>query len=355
MVVNAFLRVTQYFPLILYGIGGVFAGPLIWLISIIARVMAIVILKQKWNYGKMINFTEGFFNDDFVHNTPKSTVVTSLTLDGDISVEEVRKLFTKNVLEQKIWETGKGEQVRYPEFKQYITTFMGFRVWKVDPHFHIDNHIFERRVTNNNSIEMTTFTAEIDMTSLHQELCNKKFQPRRSPWDITVIRNAVITNESSYSGSLKTILYFRIHHILCDGKSIHKVLVEGLGGKKLNTATEQKTRTTLFQRVLNRATFPIQYILFLLDYSLFAIKYHLHPWKLDMYGSPQYVISFTRSLDLSTIKAAAKKHGVAFSSVIMFMISEAIRSHDKNLAKGDFPTWYILPKENHPPRLTNHM
>lgn len=355
MFATGLIRFKQYLPLVLYIAGGIFLVPFIWLISVFFRILALVILRWRPNYGKMTNFYEGFYNEDFVHGKPKCTIVTSLTLDGDISVEKVQSLFTRNVLEQKISEGPQRGQIRYPEFKQYITTFMGFRVWKNVPYFHIDNHIFERSPPNNNSSDSASFTQEIDMNNLHEELCNKRFYPRRSPWDITIIRHALITNERC--DNPKTILYFRIHHILGDGKSIHKVLVEGLGGKKLHiaTPTAQMIRTTLLEKTVNVLTFPIQYILFLAEYSIFAFKYHLHPWKLHMYGSPPLIVKFTKSLDLNVIKSAAKRNGVACSSLIMSMISDAIKRYDGNVTKGGLPLWYILPKENHPPRLTNHM
>ncbi len=172
------------------------------------------------NYGQFISYTDVFLDEDFVNSNPQSSIVISLDLQGDICLPKLRTVFTENVLKAR--SQVNPDNLRYPQLKQFLTTFLLFRIWKNDPNFCLENHIVER-IWNG-----------ADPENIHQEYLNKPFKKDRSPWELILIRNNNLDDNSGKE--LTSIIVFRVHHVMADAKSLLKLLVECLGNQKLTTA-----------------------------------------------------------------------------------------------------------------------
>lgn len=305
------------------------------------------------SYGKFINYFDAWMEEDFVDSIPRNSVVTTLTLQGDMSVEELRSIFHKNVLE--IRSKINPRKIRYPELRQYLTTFLGFRIWKCDPSFLIENHIVEK-----------LDPWDGNLNGIHQEQLNKPYNKERSPWEIILIRNVNLSDDDEQEnnneiGSIvpKSVLVCRVHHVLADGKSLLKLFVECLGRKQLKTASPQSSPETLWDKVLFFMLFPLNYVQQIGKLFLLLPRSHRHPWKVQGFNNDKdvkTVVAFSSKLLMSDIKQVAKRNGVTSSAVMMNIVTGGIRrcssldGWDREVAIG-----YPFPKPDHPEGLTNHV
>lgn len=296
------------------------------------------------NYGKFISYFDVWMDEDFVDSIPQSSIVTSLTLQGDLSLEELRTLFIENVLTTRSKVDSK--KLRYPELQQYLTTFICFRIWKNDPSFLIENHIVEKNWNGS------------DLGNIHQKYQNKMYKKRRSPWKLVLFRNVNFDNDNEKGP--KSLLVLRTHHAMADAKSLLKLLVECLGKKEMKTANAQgieKTKTTQFLFALN---YPWKCIRQMYKLIRLLCDSFDHPWKLDdCIGKPDYeknktMVEFSGKIQMSKVKLVAKQNDVKTSAVVMSMIAGTIRKYCGDKWDKEVMIGYPLPKPNHPECLTNH-
>lgn len=317
--------------------------PIIALLGFILYVPIFLLACFLPNYGKFVSYFDSWLEEDFVTNTPRSSIVATLTLNGDISLEELRLIFQKQVLEAR--SKVNSRKLRYPELTQYLGTFICFRIWKKDHCFNIENHIVEHH----------NFDRNLD--DVHSELQNKTFQKNRSPWEIVLFRNVTLTDENTNfeKTDQKSVVAFRSHHVLADGKSVLKLLVECLGNKKLKTASSSATSETVLEKLKFLVFFPVMYFVKYMKVSILACQSHNHPWKVYDDRRVKTVVRFSPHIRMLDIKYVAKVNGVTSSAVVMSIVTGAIRKYcgekwDKEVAIG-----YPFPRPDHPESLTNHL
>ncbi|CAL8139726.1 unnamed protein product [Orchesella dallaii] len=294
--------------------------------------------KYLHSYGKILDHCDSPLEEDYTQSPPKNSLVFTIVVDNDLTVSQLKPLFTKNVLEARISskDTTKSEdELRYPEFKQYQVDFAGFQFWRNDPTFNIDHHITEQTYRNNSSL-----------TKIHNEMINKLFEKKRSPWEIVVYRN--------YENSNKTLLVYRVHHTHGDTISQLKVLVESLGEKVLKLPNVQYKEKTPLEKIIYYVLMPFYFVFVQVRNDYVESGTQDSPWRFKAEQEPSLNISISQKLSMADIKHVAKKNGVTSSAVIMSVIAGAVGKSDVRLQLRGIPCQYVLPKANHPTKLANH-
>lgn len=348
MGVETFLRVLIFY--IMLGSGFVFL-PVLLLISLAIRVLAYIATCRDPEYGNLLSYTDVAADEDFVNTLPKSTIVTTLVLDGKkLALTEFQNIFKKNVLDATITaeednitglSTTRQMKARYPQLQQFISTYWGTLIWKNELDFRLEEHIKERYVD------------QINLSDIHQELINKPYQKWRSPWEVVLYR--INGNDQR-----QCVLGLKIHHTMADARSIIKCIVECLGKKPLKTAEPRKIEQTKIEKLLFIANFPINYVYYVGWVFWYATKFHNHPWKTmkvenshDKFSeNVPLVVRLSRRLNLSGVKQVAKRNDVLPSSVILSIICGAIGKY--NLRGDELIFAATQPKENHPDVFANH-
>lgn len=358
--------------------------PLIFVVSYLCKLIVSWIVSLNPEYGNFLCPSSTVLANDFLHSSPKATMVSTLKLEGDISLSELRRMFNAHVLEATVnGPKKKGVPLRlvkrYPVLKQYMTSYFGFSVWKDEPNFQLEEHIVER------TLDVGIPPVKIELNKIYDELLNMPYKETKSPWDIILIRNAVIvdnvdatldhSNNTKSSPlplpSTKTLIALRIHHAMADGKSILKLFVEGLGQKSLKAAQPQQHLNTGFQNATEKD--PLFYLKFAINFvriswSLLVTHPSLgkpHPWLMkptlffpeadddpDYEGNVPLVTGFSPKVSMKDVKQVAKQNGVLTSSVILALVVGALRKYD--LDNGPVPVALPQPKPNHPPFLCNN-
>ncbi|ODN04475.1 hypothetical protein Ocin01_02198 [Orchesella cincta] len=290
------------------------------------------------SYGKILDHCDSTVEEDYTELPPKNSLVFTIVVEGDLTASQLKPLFTRNVLEARISskdKTKSEDELRYPEFKQYQIDFAGFQFWRNDPTFNIDHHITEQTYRNNSSLR-----------KIHQEMINKLFAKKRSPWEIVVYRN--------YENANKTLLVYRVHHTHGDTISQLKVLVESLGEKELQLPNVQYKEKNPLEKFFYYALMPFYFVFVQVRNDYVESGTQDSPWRFKLEQETLLNISISQKLSMADIKLVAKKNGVTTSAVIMSVIAGAVGKSDVRLKLRGIPCQYVLPKADHPPRLANH-
>lgn len=136
--------------------------PLTALISFAIYVVVYLVSCFFPSYGNFLGYCDVLVDEDFVNSIPQNSILVSMTLQGDLSLQKLTSIFTENVLKAR--SKTHPSKLRYLNLKQYLTTFICFRIWKTDPDFHIKNHVVEK------------IWDGTDLENIHQEYLNKQYQ-----------------------------------------------------------------------------------------------------------------------------------------------------------------------------------
>lgn len=319
--------------------------PLTALLSVVIYLLVYLVCCLFPNYGKIINYFDAWLDEDFINVVPQNSTVISLLLKGDLSSVQLKSILTENVLNAPSKVNHK--ELRYPELKQYLSKFVCFRIWKRDPNFLIENHILEKTWDGS------------DVGDIHQEYQNKIYKKRSSPWEMVLFRNVKFKEDKE--SSQKSLLIFRVHHAMADGKSLMQLVVECFGNKQMKTASAQSLQETQLNRFRFILNFPWNITCEIYTIASLLFSSFNHPWKLNSsfrrsdFETDKIVVTFSPKIQMSDIKQIAKQNEVKTSAVGMSIVAGAIRKFcgdkwDKEMAIG-----YPLPRPNHPDGLTNHL
>ncbi|CAL8128729.1 unnamed protein product [Orchesella dallaii] len=323
---------------------------ILWLPSYIYRCLVLQLVKiLRPDLGPILDPIATLIDENYSENKANCSIICVLKIGGDLTLQQARNIFSTNVMQAKIL-TAKGNFVlRYPELAQCQVRYMGYTFWKQEIGFQIKNHVWEEQ----------NLKAE-RISEIHEKMLNKTYTEEKSPWELIIIRNYCEPDDKQKPES-QTLLILRIHHSMADGKSVVKLLVEGLGKKKLNAATAVNTEDRSFWQ-------QVQFN-FCLPYSLIKINQlflenqmitQKHPWSVKDIHNDQSVINtaLSKKISKNQIKLIAKRNKVRMSSVFLLIITDTIRKfhEEKGTPCHDsLPVYCLLPKENHPDVLKNHL
>ncbi|CAL8085864.1 unnamed protein product [Orchesella dallaii] len=353
---------VQHFIICLCMFCGLFIQPVFFLPIFLYKCIVVFLSRRNPKLGKVLTPKDSCLaNEDFTRFPPKVSVVSTMLLDGDLSLQEFQSAFVQHVINACIPSSSSSKlayfreqstgycQTRYPELMQYQSDFMGHKFWKDDADFSLSNHIRAIDHSKNPNLDL-----------IHEEMLNKPFNIKRSPWEIVLIRNYYNMSEEiedTLKSQLQTLVVARFHHSMVDAKSILKLFVECLGQQSLTISKPQEMNKSLYGNIFSTLIFPMIYLC--QNVKLFMIVCFgsgLHPWRTPIMGGDnnKLLIRFSQNMPLKEIKDVAKRNNISTSAVLISMITGAIYNLDSELRTKTVLAGYILPLENHPPTLCNH-
>lgn len=311
----------------------------IWIPVYTLRCLLVYIVANcKPSFGKILDHCDSTLEEPYSTEPPKNSLSFTLILDAPLRLDELRTLFIQNVLEAKIQDKKGNEVLRYREYTQYQTDLAGYKFWKDDHTFSINNHITEQPYS------AAKFKS---IPKLHTEIINKLYPKKRSPWDMILVNN--YKNDSN-----KTLLIYRSHHTLGDTKSVLKVLVENLGRKELAMPNAQYQSHSILDQIYYYALLPFYFVYSQVYLHYVNQKGESCPWKYKREDETLLNVGISKPISMVDIKMIAKKNNVTTSAVIMAAMAGGVGKSDSRLTRKGIPSQWVLPKPGHPDTLTNY-
>ncbi|ODN05313.1 hypothetical protein Ocin01_01342 [Orchesella cincta] len=282
-----------------------------------------------------------FVSDLFSRNSPRCVIVVPIVIDGCYSDVQYLERFADMV-----------DTKNYKEFKQYITFWHGFAFWAPDRSFELRNHVKFYDSENYKTV------IDKDVSSLVERLLNKQFHPRRSPWEVYIVRNY---EDPELVRGKKTVLVMRFHHSLADGYSILYAIIEGLLQSPLSTVPLPEpnyVKRSKLDRFLFKASLLFRLVW---DASCYFGKgVSQNPWNVpDERKVWKQLYGKSKRIPIERIKEIKNELNVSFTGVLLAALSGSVaRSFRvKGIAtEADAISCFIpLPLPGHPSALKNHV
>jgi len=156
--------------------------------------------------GKMVTLSTTPMAIDSLYTKPKTSIVVGLILEGTLDLTRIRNIVSKNILGARF----PNGEMKYPELKQYLTSWLGYYFWKDEKHFDLEKHV--RMESQNPS---TTYS-EQDIKNIYQTLVRNPWNRKRSLWELILMPNSYPKGLDATTSH--TILFLRVHHSIGDGK-----------------------------------------------------------------------------------------------------------------------------------------
>lgn len=304
--------------------------------------------------GKLVTSRGQFASVDewtSLKRPPRANIVAAMIVEGHLSVTEARERAEKNLIGAR---DDQGNE-KYPEIKQYCTIFMGFKVWKWDPHFSIDNHL--KVIDNTDSV----FTPS-DLRDMIETLANQPFHPKRSPWEIIVVYNYVSHNHGVGENDIrKTIFIAKFHHVLADGFGALFTVMSALCSPIPVIPKAQFPDRGKCLKFLFNLTYPLRVIR---EFSQHVVltSFQDNPWRIpDDKKSWKQIYQSSPPISVSTIKVIKNRYGVSFTSVMHSCLASAMAKgleaqHGSAILESvkRMPSIFMLPLPGHPFKLRNY-
>ncbi|CAL8138659.1 unnamed protein product [Orchesella dallaii] len=258
---------------------------------------------------------------------PRTTICVKFVVDGKVTVEEMEEIINNK------WLVNDNS---YPELKQYVDYFMGFMFWKPDTEFNLKNHLkshtlWETNIENQSIIEQK-------VCQFLEELLNKPFTPKRSPWEFYIInnyRNEQLKNQGVHEEM--TLIVLRVHHALADGFSLAYAVI----GDLFETPEQKNALPIPKPKSFWEMMLLVFTAIFRFPYELtnfIGLVYHprtpLH--TTDERRGCKLLYERNDAFPVQRIKEIKRKLGVSFSGVLLTAISAAVAKsqHELQRKKG---------------------
>jgi hypothetical protein len=306
--------------------------------------------------AKMLTHRSTVFSQDDMLSHTENLVIVSFTVEGNIPLETLKRIFTERILQLKL----PNGEIRYPELMQHYEDWMGFRFWKNDDNFDVNHHI-----QTYNSCSKSGFLSDNELSEIRQALLNSPFRPQISPWEVLLIHNYQ-TQDSTLRAKTDqpmSIFMLKVHHGIGDGFSIRKLVHEGIinlssPDPPKSPKAELERKHCHFTQLILTLAFPIRFIY---DFSLMIILSRSggkEPWRTSPGIKAPGFHGVTNTIPVERIKRIKNELNSSFSGVIFSICSGAIRRvmEKKGMTVSDsLPIIIPIPLPGHPDKLRNHL
>jgi len=349
-------------------------GPILLTRQLVARHLAKILHPE---FSKILTHRSTNFSLDELHAHTEYAILSDYVFEGNYALEPYRKRFFENVVNRKV---GNGTNLKYPELKQYVVTWMNFKFWKNEDNFNINDHILlynESRPPGSGEV-----VREEEFHKMRETLLNSPFSKGKSPWVVVLVHNYLpadpILKDRVKKDTPFSVMLLKVHHSLGDGYALKKlVTVDWCGNKEVEKSpgTGNKNQkgneesegnhllecfTWSFQQIkglFRGAIFPTRCIYEFTHLSVSLMR-NKSSWSVSEEQRAPAVHAFTNLIPVSRIKWIKDQLGVSFTSVLFHVCSEAMQKimQKKGMAGAEsvianFP----LPLPRHPDKLRNHM
>lgn len=301
----------------------------------------------------------------------RNAIVSSTLVSGRIS-----ETYIKNLIQSRwLYAKSLSGKLKYPEFRQYIISWMGYMFWKEDTQFQLENH-FKSHYMNGHA-DLEAFSA-----SMEETLLNKPFSRHTSPWECHVVYSCdcefnddfkTIRNCKTCGKKEDTVILIRIHHCLADGLSIIYAVFEALYGCRLQKLSDENQ---VYQKVVpskqkHWSLFAKSKVIifklleffrglgFILVFFLFRINRQSSLHISDDKKSWNQISVKSDRLSVQKLKQIKNHFKVSFSSLLLSCISSALSKQTNSRSQPGNKNMLIAfpsPLPGHPmDRLINHL
>ncbi|CAG7817242.1 unnamed protein product, partial [Allacma fusca] len=184
-------------------------------------ILRLLVSKLKFifhpNLAKLVPCRSTLIALDDWDSNPKWNLVVWLVADGNMSLDSFKETFREKMLLAK---NPDGTFVD-PEYQQFYSKWFGFLFWEWDRNFNLNQHFTLIKKSNNRP------TSEPELKEILKKLMWKPFEPRKSPWEFLLLQNYQSDSDANTSFP-KSVLIYRIHHGLCDGTKIIRLLLQDM-------------------------------------------------------------------------------------------------------------------------------
>ncbi|XP_021958758.2 uncharacterized protein LOC110854604 [Folsomia candida] len=270
----------------------------------------------------------------------KAMNVLEITVKGHLDLDE----FIKHI--HKTWISCRDDHTqnfRYPELQQYPVNWAGYKFWKWEENFSLQNHI-------------RLATCGGDLTQMGLDLLCGSFPEGTSPWDLTIVPGPILQGEEAV-----TTIFMRMHHLLGDGFMVHFLLQRMWGDENPMPlfCPAVKGEKSFWNNAKASIVFPFKAALLFGELAHSAAKQWR--WKvLERQKGLTWSLARGQSISTRTIFRIKKHFQVSFSAVLYSLVAGGLRRFmDSELKKGmKIPDVIqtvtpVLPGGKHPDRMGN--
>ncbi len=152
-------------------------------------------------------------------------------LSNKLTLEEARQLALDKLINKPA--NANGCQLEYPELQQYYTKRLGFLFYKWNRDFHIENHVNLYSSKDLLPFPETDIVNDNKLMRIWESMMTRPYARKQSPWEWLLIPNYVSYHDIGEKHEIignsekeqQSIWIIRVHHGLCDGASIYKLLL----------------------------------------------------------------------------------------------------------------------------------
>jgi len=256
---------------------------------------------------------------DSPYDKPNWNLCVWLVLDGKLNIDVLRENFYSNIVLKK-WPNG---NLVNPQYQQYITRWMGFLFWKWEKKFDMFHHIRPYFTEQNQDSRVNS----MQLKQIIKELTWAPFEAKKSPWEFLFIPH-YISSERNFcpkKSKAESVLILRVHHGICDGFTILRLLMEEVNNISLvNVAKPSRPKLSMVQQAVNAFFFWIRGPYMFM--KMMAEINDNNAWHLpkEQLTRPKNT-DFTPRISLEYIKGIKRANEVSFSAVLIAAITGAIR------------------------------
>lgn len=299
---------------------------------LILRIFANFSAKFHPNIGRLLSPISSHFAVDSIYENPTCSLLTVLTLEGQIEEKTFRSLFDYD---------------KYPELKQSLSRWMGFYCWRNDLNFNLDNHLKY----------ISTPVDYTEMLEMRKTIVKKPYLKDKPLWECIVYDN--YTPQDPEVGINYMAIVFRFHHCLVDGYSFLKFMNSLSGSKATPLAHVAKPNYTK-RNIFGEICFWTKLITL---GPFHAIRTAIENKDVNRWKIPpeklQRTINITEiRVELEDLKQIAKSRGVKTGALIFAAFTGAIRNTMINSGveiPNKFGIICPFPLPSHPNHMTNKM
>lgn len=210
--------------------------PLVLPFHLFRYLLSIIVRYLDPDVVKIVDRFSHVASRDFAdwNTKPSHSVTMILKLSKNLTLEAARQLALDKMVNKTV--NGNDCQLEYPELRQYYTKRLGFLFYKWDRDFKIENHVNLYSSKNHLGYPETDIINENKLMRIWEYMMTKPYTKKRSSWEWFLLPShvshqnmekteGIIGNNAALSKEQATTCILRIHHGLCDGASIYKLLL----------------------------------------------------------------------------------------------------------------------------------
>ncbi|OXA49218.1 hypothetical protein Fcan01_15535 [Folsomia candida] len=210
------------------------------------------------------------------------------------------------------------QNLRYPELQQYPVNWAGYKFWKWEENFSLQNHI---RLAPSGG----------DLTQMVVDLLSGTFPEGTSPWDFTIVPGHILQGEEHV-----TMIFLRIHHLLGDGFMVHFLLQRLWGDENPAPLFRPgvKRKNSVWYSAKHFILFPYKAILLFGELAHSAVTRTI--WKVpERRKGLTWSLARGQSIPTRTIFRIKNHFQVSFSAVLFSLVAGGLsRFMDSELKQG---------------------